>query len=382
MVAPMKRIVVVLLALALVPLTGCPPRGRGAGGGGGGSLASCNGDFGATHAAAKIEAFLAAVIAFDDAAMGIESDLLGACQRAGRALGMEEADLAGAGSDGIRAVCGAVEARLRTEMDAVRASAGGTIAIDSRPPHCEISVDAYAGCMAECEATVDPGSVEITCEGGELRGYCDAECTGSCAVDVEASCSGVCEGSCEGTCTARNADGSCNGTCDGACHGRCVVSGSASCSGECRGGCSVTYREPYCTGRVRRPTASARCRASCDARIEATARCTPGEMHVNVTAGLDADGQARLARVQAAMRDGISAILGIRTRVERLRDAGAEIIRLAPEIPSSAAAVGISAAVCASAAAGAVVNASASISVSVEVSVSVSATASGSASAR
>ena len=385
MVAPMKRLALLVSIVALVSLTGCPPRSRGAGGGGGGgggSLASCNGDFGATHAAAKIEAFLQAVVAWNDAAMGIESDLLGACQRTGRALGMAEADLAGSGSDGIRAVCGAVEATLRSEMAAVRSSAGGTVTLDSRPPHCEVSVDAYAGCMAECEATVDPGSVDITCEGGEIRGSCDAECSGSCAVDVEASCSGICEGSCDGTCSARNADGSCAGSCDGTCHGRCVVSGMARCSGECRGGCSVEYREPYCTGRVRRPTASARCRASCDARIEATARCTPGEVHLNVTAGLDAEGQARLLRVQAALHDGVSAILAIRTRVERLRDAGAEIVRLAPEVPSSAAAVGISAVVCATAAAGAVANASASVSVSVEVSVSMSASVSGSGSAR
>ena len=378
----MKRAAVLLAALALVPLTGCPPRARGAGGGsggGGGSLSACAGDFGTTHAAAKIEAFLSAVIAWNDAAMGIESDLLAACGRTGRALGMAEADLSGSGSDGVRAVCSAVEAYLRTEMAALRESAGGTIDIDARPPHCEVSVEAYGSCMAECEATVDPGSVEITCDGGEIRGTCDAECRGSCAVDVEASCSGICEGSCEGTCSARNADGSCAGTCDGACHGRCVVSGSASCTGECRGDCSIEYREPYCTGRVRQPTASARCRASCDARIEATARCTPGEMHVNVTAGLDADGQARLLRVQAAIRDGVSAILAIRTRIERLRDAGAEIVRLAPEIPSSAAAVGINAAVCATAAAGAVASASASVSVSVEVSVSMSASVSGSA---
>lgn len=382
----MKRLALVLSALALLSLTGCPPRARGAGGGGGGggggSLASCAGDFGATHAAAKIEAFLSAVIAWNDAAMGMQRDLLRACQSTGRTLGMPEAELSGEGTDGMRTVCGAVQARLRAEIAAVRDSAGGSITLDARPPSCEVSVDAYANCMAECEATVDPGSVEITCEGGELRGYCDAECHGSCAVHVEARCSGTCEGECDGTCSARNASGACAGTCDGTCNGHCVTRGTASCAGECRGGCSITYREPYCTGRVRRPTASARCRASCDARVEASARCTPGETHINVTAGLDADGQARLARLQAALRDGVSDILTIRTRVERLRDAGAEIVRLAPEIPNSAAAVGLNAALCATAAAGAVANASASISVSVEVSVSMSASVSGSASAR
>ena len=356
-------------------LTGCPAtRGRGAGGGGGSSsMGGCNRDFGETHAAAKLEAFFAATLAWSDAAMGIERDLLGACQTTGRALGMAEGDLASQGGpDGLRTVCGAVEQQLRSEMAALRSGASAEVTIDARPPHCEISVDAYAHCMGECEATVDPGQVEITCEGGELRGSCDAECTGRCAVDVNAACSGTCQGSCEGTCTARNEDGSCNGSCEGTCHGSCETSAQASCSGECRGGCSVEYREPYCTGRIRRPSASARCRASCDARVEATARCTPGETHISMSGGLDAEGTARLARVQAAIRDGLSQILAIRTRVERLRTAGAEIVRSAPEIPSSAAAVGINAIVCATAAAGAIADASASVSVSFDVSVSVS----------
>ncbi len=348
--------------------------GRGSGGGGGGaSMSGCERDFGSTSAAAKLESFFAATVAWQNAAMSVQRDLIGACQTTGRALGMDEADLEDTGgTDGLRSVCSKVETRLRSELAALRGASHAEIQVDSRPPHCEVSVDAYGGCMAECEGHVDPGSVDITCEGGEIRGTCDAQCTGSCAVQVDASCSGVCEGSCEGTCSARNADGSCAGTCDGTCHGSCVASAQASCSGECRGGCSVQYREPYCTGQVRRPTASARCRASCDARIEATARCTPGETHVSMSGGLDADGQARLARVQAAIRGGFSQILALRTRVERLRTAGAEIVRAAPEIPSSAAAVGINAVVCATAAAGAIADASASITVSFEVSVSVS----------
>lgn len=372
------------LALALLALTlvGCPVTRRGGRttGGGGGGGGACGGDFGTSNAAAKLEAFFAATAAFHDAAMGVETDLLAACQRTGRALGMAETDLAGSGSNGVRDVCGRVEAELRTAMASLRSSY--TIEVDSRPPHCEVSVDAYANCMAECEVNVDPGSVEITCEGGEIRGYCDAECTGRCAVDVSGVCSGTCEGSCAGTCAARNADGSCNGACDGTCNGRCVVEASATCTGECRGGCSVEYREPYCTGRIRRPTASARCRAACDARIEASARCTPGETNVSIDGGMDAASQARFAQVQAAIREGVSAILAIRTRVQRLQAAGAEIVRTAPEIPEAAATVSIGAVACATAAAGAVGEAAASVSVSVEVSVSFSASASVSGSAR
>lgn len=376
-----------LVALVALSLTGCPAlRGRGAGGGGGGggggtsgSLAACSGDFGATHAAAKIESFLRAASAFEAAASGLERDLVGGCQRAGRALGMSEADLAPApGPEGLRAVCGAVATRLRSEIDALRAQAGVTLTVEARPPHCEVSVDAYASCVAECEAQVDPGAVELTCEGGELRGHCDATCTGRCAADVTATCSGVCEGRCEGTCSARAADGSCAGACDGTCHGACVVEGEASCTGECRGGCSVAYREPYCTGRVRRPNVSGRCQASCDAHVEAEARCTPGEAHVALTGGLDADGQARLARVQEALRDGVSAVLSLRARAERLRTSATEMAEIAPTLPESAAAVGIGASLCATAASGAVVQSMASVSVSVEVSVSFSASASAS----
>ena len=341
-------------------------------------MSSCNGDFGATNAAAKLEAFFAATIAWQDAAMGIQRDLMNACQVTGRALGMSDAEMQANGAD-LEQLCSTVDGRLRAEMAALRESAHADFQVDARPPHCEVSVDAYASCMAECEAHVDPGAVQLTCEGGELRGHCDATCTGHCAVQVDAACSGTCEGSCEGTCSARNADGSCAGRCDGTCHGSCVADAQASCSGECRGGCSVEFREPYCTGTIRRPTASARCRASCDAHVEAQARCTPGETHVTMSAGLDAEGQARLARVQAAIRDGISQILAIRTRVERLRAAGAEIVRTAPQIPESAAAAGINAVVCATAAAGAIANASASISISVNVSVSMSASASASA---
>jgi hypothetical protein len=337
-------------------------------------MGMCGGDFGSSHAAAKLESFFAATIAFEAAAADAQQDLIGACQRAGRALGMAEADLTGSGTDGLRLVCGNVERELRSAIASLRASY--TIEVDAQPPHCEVSVDAYGSCMAECEAEVDPGSVDITCEGGELRGTCDATCTGRCAASVNGSCSGTCEGACSGTCAARNADGSCAGACDGTCNGTCVVEAQASCSAECRGGCSVEYREPYCTGRVRRPTASARCRASCDARIEATARCTPGETNVSIDGGMDAASTARFAQVQAAIRDGVSGILAVRARVERLRTAGTEIVRIAPEVPEAAATVSIGAVACATAAAGACVDAASSVSVSFEVSVSVSASAS------
>jgi hypothetical protein len=370
----MKRTLPITSAvlLALVA-SSCGPVARGGSRGTSGgrtSMAACTRDYGATSAAAKIEAFFLATARFHEAAFAAEAELRGACVRTGQALGMSDAELSG----DLQTVCGAAHDRLASELQALRASY--TVRVDAQPPRCEVSVEAYGSCMAECEAQVDPGEVQITCEGGEIRGYCDAECSGSCAVDVSGQCSGVCEGACQGTCAAYAADGSCAGACDGSCQGRCVVSAQASCQGECRGGCSIAYREPYCTGRVRRPTASARCRAACDARIEAEARCTPGQAQIAIEGGLDAESQARLVRVQTAMREGVTAILALRERVQRLRDSGAEIVRLAPEIPSAAAAVSLGAVACATAAAAATAEAAASLSVSVEVSVSFSASVS------
>ena len=330
-------------------------------------MSACGGDFGTNNQAAKLEAFFLATARFHQAAFEAHDQMMTACRNTGLALGMTETELSG----DLREVCTAANDRLASELAALRASY--TVRVEAQPPHCEISVEAYGQCMAQCEAQVDPGEVQITCEGGEIRGQCDAQCQGSCAVDVAGQCSGTCEGACAGTCSAYAADGSCAGSCDGDCQGRCVVSAQASCQGECRGGCSVEYREPYCTGRVRRPSASARCRASCDARIEAEARCTPGQANIAIEGGLDAEQQARLARVQRAMREGVSAILGLRERVQRLQQSGAEIVRLAPEIPQAAMAVSLGAVACATTAAAAMAEASASLTVSVEVSVSFSA---------
>jgi hypothetical protein len=378
------RLALPLLALLLAPalLAGCPAlRGSGAGGrrtssGGGTVGAKCRGDFGATNAAAKIEAFLGAAAEFGDAAIEIQNDLLGACQRMGRALGVAEADLAGTGSDGVRDVCGVVNERFRSELQAIRAASSVQVTVETRPPHCEVSVDAYAQCAAECEANVDPGSIEIQCEGGELRGRCSGSCTGRCAVEVTGQCSGVCEGMCDGRCTQTAADGSCAGTCEGTCRGDCVVEASASCQGECRGGCSVEFQEPYCTGEVRPASVSARCRASCEARVEAHARCEPGEARMTVSGGVDPAMQPRVEAVQTAVREGLGAILTMRARLERMTTAGRQIARIAPELPNAAATVGIGAVACATSAAGAVAESMSSVSVSLEVTVSISASAS------
>ena len=97
---------------------------------------------------------------------------------------------------------------------------------------------------------------------------------------------------------------------------------------------------------------------------------------MTVSGGVDPAMQPRVDAVQAAVREGLGAVLTLRVRLQRMSAAGRDIARLAPELPNAAATVGIGAVACATLAAGAVASSMASVSVSLEVSVSISASAS------
>lgn len=391
---------VIATAIALSNCSGGGPGGLGGGGGGGGGGglgAQCTGDFGAEAAAQKLETFLLATATFIDSAAELETELRGACNRMGTALGMSESDMAG----DLRTSCGAVKARLDSELQSLRAEANLTITVVSTPPRCEVRVDAMAQCAGSCDASIDPGSVDIQCEGGELRGGCSAECTGTCAVEASARCEGACEGTCEGgcngtcqgacdgTCSATGADGQCNGrcsgtcrgtcsaNCQGSCSGQCVVQASGSCSGECRGGCSVEFTEPRCTGEVRPPSMSAECQASCDARLDAEMECTPGSTTVTVAGNVSGNAEEKLNRVRAALEAGFATIMAIAEKLERLGASGGAMIRAGEDVPNAVGSLGLTAASCATRAVAALPRATAQISVSVEVSASFSASAGG-----
>lgn len=369
-----------MVLAAAASLSGCLPRTQAGAGGNtsaaAGFSARCNADYGATQAAQKIESFFQATAEFSQAALEVEGELIAACQRMGRELQIPDGELSGQGPQGLRAVCGAVDAKMREEIRAITAATEIRAQVEATPPHCEVSIDAYANCAAECEANIDPGSVQIECHGGEIRGRCAAECNGSCALEVQGQCNGVCEGSCDGTCSASGYEGACQGRCDGTCRGECVAEVRGGCQGECRGGCSVEFQEPYCTGDVRPPSVSARCRASCDARVAARARCTPGSARLSIAGNVDATVEPRIARVRAAIEAGLGSVYTLRARIERLHHSGAEIVRIGPQLPGAAATVGINAVACATAAAASLAEAFASVSVSVEVSVQVSGSAS------
>lgn len=370
---------------------------------GGGVGGQCGVDFGASAEAQKLEAFVVAADAFGSSARDLEGSLAETCKTMGRELGISDAEMQGSGVPAAKAACDPVAAKLRSELTDLRAAAHLTIQVAATPPRCEVSVDAYAKCAAECDATVDPGTVQLQCEGGEIVGKCSGECQGSCAAEVsgkcegqcegtcDGGCGGTCQGACDGTCATKGADGQCAGKCNGTCRGtcsasckgncsgQCAVSGQASCSGECRGGCSVAFEEPRCTGTVRPPEISAECKASCDARLNAQASCQPGEVAVIIKGNVDSNIEERVNHVKAALEGGWANLQVTGIKLARLRDSGEALVATAKEVPGAVGSLGIKAVGCATEAAAAVPSAFASVGVSVEVSVSVSASASASA---
>jgi hypothetical protein len=344
----------------------------------------CDGDFGASAEARRLHAFLEATADLEAAALDIEVDLRAVCEDMGAELAMTDDEIyAGAGRrediEAVRIACDNVDARLQAELEAIRAAADVRFVLEVEPPRCDVSVDAYVDCVASCEAEVDPGAIDVTCEGGEIRGMCDAACTGSCSVAIDAVCEGRCEGACDGTCSARDDDGSCAGTCDGTCRGHCVLESEASCTGECRGSCSVEMRAPRCTGEVRAPSASIECQTHCESQVSAEATCTRGAVHLSVAGGLDGELQTRADRVIAAFDAGGSALLEIRVRARLARASVLALVEVSDEAASDALSLGATATGCATAAAAQAIDAGASLAVSVSVSVEVSATVSGSA---
>ena len=393
--------------VALSWLTSCGGGFGALGGGGSGSAnasgsaglsSQCSADFGATQAATKLEAFLLATSKFIGSAADVERSVIDTCKDMGETLGIPAAEMNPSGNTPpVRAACDPVSAKIQSEIQHLRVSAQLQVVVAARPPVCEVSVDAYAGCMAECDVEVEPGQVDLQCEGGELRGQCSAECSGRCAVRASGSCQGSCEGTCSagcqgtcngvchGTCSAQGPNGECQGRCDGECQGsceggctgqcqgQCVAEVSGGCEGECRGGCSVEFQEPRCTGVVEPPRANVDCEAACDARFEAEANCRPGELYVDVQGSITDEG--RVGRLRNAVQSGLPALMAFNAKLDRMAQAGGEVGRRVADLPGAVRTLGLQAAACATEAAAAIPRAAASVSVSIEVTASVSASA-------
>ncbi len=159
---------IVALVGASVALSSSCGGGIGGLGGGGGLSAQCSGDFGASASARKLNAFVDATNTFVDAANDIAGSLTNACKDMGHELGLSDADMAASGdTPEVKAACDAVTAKIRSEVQDLRASASLTISVVAEPPVCEVSMSASADCYASCEVDVDPGEVSMQCDGGE-----------------------------------------------------------------------------------------------------------------------------------------------------------------------------------------------------------------------
>ncbi|MFO0604429.1 MAG: hypothetical protein U0324_14695 [Polyangiales bacterium] len=361
-------------------------------------LEDCRGDFGTSTASLQIEAFIAAVDSFSTQAAEVDTGLRAECRAIAIDLGAQASELVATASETETAVaCRRAAELIRTEMTAVRGAPGVTLTIEAAPPRCEVDVEAYSNCVGSCDATFRPGMAELTCEGGEVRGGCSAECTGRCAVDATATCSGACEGTCagsctgscvgtcDGTCAARDAEGACNGACvgtcrgtcsagcTGACSGQCVAMASGRCEGECRGSCSASFTRPRCTGRAVAPRADVDCRASCDARVNARTQCTPGQVALRVdglAAGAPLSGRSDRLRATLAAHYGNVVAAGVRLRA--LAAAGALVVDSSRRVPAAVASLGLRAATCSTTAAQSVALAVPRVQVSLQASVQVS----------
>jgi hypothetical protein len=403
------------IAPMLLSLTMCTPASlttpeglSGAAGGGGEISGACTADFGTQKAAQRVETFLVATSKFTGTAAELEASLLETCKNMGKALDMSDEDYEAKSPDepAVRATCGAVSAKLGAELSDLKASGNLQAKVVATPPRCEVNMNAYADCAAKCEVDVDPGKLELDCKGGEIVGKCSGECRGECHAKVDGQCSGACEGTCsggcsgicqgacDGECKTKGADGQCNGECkgtcegscsagcQGSCSGECAVKGDASCEGECHGGCSVAYTEPRCTGTVEPPKMDADCKASCDAKINAEAECTPGHAELSVTGDVKSNIQPKVERVSKAVRIGFGNLMAIREKLERLQASGSLMVSTARDVPGAAVDLGAGASACVLEAAAAIPRAVAQVGVSVDVSVSLSASVSGEAGAR
>jgi hypothetical protein len=301
------------------------------------------------RANAKIRTFVAAsrdLVEVSVQAEGIASE---ACMRMARDLGIPDSqiqsnpDQPGGKAQG---ACSAVAARI----DAIFRE-GLSVQVTARPPACQANLQAKAQCEGACNVEVDPGEIVAHCDPGRLSGYCQGECGGHC--------DGTCRGRCDGQCSARDANGQCAGRCDGNCHGGC----DATCHAECRG----QWQAPKCEGYVRPPSADAECQASCSARADFQAQCTPAQ--VTVRANQNAEMAARLVgTLQANLPELIRAEVALGKRVA----ASAQVVvQVGAQLPKLIGNAGAQALACVAAASSASVKASARIDVTIRASASV-----------
>ncbi len=271
----------------------------------------------------EVDAFFGAVGNFQAQAGSLEADVRLELLSMAAALGIDGSAMAT--GELAAAISGGVAGGFGGMID-------GNLSIGFAPPKCEVSATASVQAAAKCDATVDPGSVSVECEGsceasgsamascsggatltckGTAPGFkCEGTCSGTCEVAADAKCEGECNGTCEvhgdvacnGTCEmngtaacdgecmgSTDAGGNCTGecklsetamcngtcklnagaTCEGSCKGSCELKAGGTCNGECKGECEYTPPSGMCEA-----TATAKCEASAEAKVECNGKCS------------------------------------------------------------------------------------------------------------
>lgn len=308
---------------------------------------------------ASVDAFFGAVVDFKGAAAGLNADVRAKLDAIALSVGLEP----GAAAADIK---GALQAKLAANVD-------GGIKVNFQPPKCSASLEVTANAAASCDASLDPGSVEVSCEGsctidasmqaecaanGELKCtgtppglQCEGSCTGECQLEVGATCEGTCKGTCEGECSVKDASGNCAGACDGECKGTCEMKAGGSCSGKCEGSCEWTppsgecdaqfeakceakadaniQCKGSCEGKATPPSVSAECQATVEAKANANAQCTPPELDIsfqwNAQLAGDVNAQAEFKAWLTGFKAHYAGLLAASAKATILLEAGANL---------------------------------------------------------
>lgn len=183
----------VLLSLGAPAVTGCGSVSVRVGVSPAG--AECLRDFGSSTAAAKIETFLGAVAALEEAVAERELELGRACAAATTDAGLGDVVASGTAElPPTLETCDRLAAWLTTEREVV----GGALA--GEEPVCTVSMDAYAQCVSVCELRYRPREVAVACAGeadaqrrcteGLSAPQAGPRCRASCGTraELESSC--------------------------------------------------------------------------------------------------------------------------------------------------------------------------------------------------
>lgn len=335
-------------ALALAALAGCPKKLPGGGsvpggdklpggaipGGGDSGMVDPNscGNYAINDAGRKLKAFLEATEKLEKTTQETAELVKQSCILIGNEIGMTEADYRGETKD----ICAQVYQRVNENLK-VSFKTKAALKIKVKPAVCKVDVQAQAQAAAQCE--------------------------GKASADIKATCSGTCHGTCEGQCAGKAGTGGSGGECNGECKG--------TCHGECEGHADVN--------------ASAQCKAKASVSASAEIKCTEPEIDISFDAKATLD-KSKAEMTIKGLKAGLPKIFSVKARLEPMKYAVEAWVTAANELKGSARTIAMSfkdQAACISgqiaAAANMMTHIQANVSVSVEVSASASGTVGGGA---